>query len=124
MVLPPIQIDPAARGPIAFLGTFLVAAVFYSLTLHIAARYVLGDVPIKRAFVVGVVLAGAAMLLQQYGPAIVIVTTLGLDAFAISAVYRLSWKSTAFVAVIHYTVAVIAGITVFNLVALLSTVPA
>ena len=124
MVLPPVQLDPAARGPIAFFGTFLVAAVFYSATLHVAARYVLGDVPIKRALVVGVVLARASMLLQRYQPAIVIVATLGLDAFAISAVYRLSWKSTAFVAVIHYTVAVIAGITIFNLVALLSTAPA
>jgi len=123
MVLWPAQLDPAAGGPIAFLGTFLVAAAFYAITLHVAARYVLGDVPIERALLVGPVLAVAAILLQRYGPAVVIAATLALDAFAISAVYRLSWRSTTLVAVVHYTVAVIAGITVFNLVALLSTAP-
>jgi hypothetical protein len=122
-VLVPAQLDPAAGGPIAFLGTFLVAAIFYALTLHLAARYVLGDVPLQRAFVVGPILALAAILLQRYGPAIVIVATLGLDAFAISAVYRLSWRSTALVAVAHYTLAAIVGITIFNLVALLQTAP-
>ena len=123
MVLSPAQLDPVAGSPVAFVGTFLVAAIFYSLTLFVAARYVLGDAPLKRAVVVGVVLAVASMLLQRYEPAIVIAVTLALDAFAISAVYRLSWKSTALVAVAHYTVAVIAGITVFNLVALLQTAP-
>jgi hypothetical protein len=124
MLLTPAQLDPAAGGPLAFLGTFVLAAIFYALTLHVAARYVLGDAPVKRALLVGPVLAVAAILLQRYGPAVVIASTLALDAFAISAVYRLSWKSTAFVAVIHYTVAVIVGITIFNLIALLSTAPA
>jgi hypothetical protein len=118
------QLDPATGTPLAFLGTFLVAAVFYTATLFVAARYVLGDAPLSRAAIVGVTLAAASLLLQRYQPAIVIVTTLALDAFAISAVYRLSWRSTALVAVVHYTVAVIAGITLFNLFALLQTAPA
>lgn len=124
MMLSLVQLDPVAGGPLAIAGTLVVTALFYSLTLHVAARYVLGDAPIQRAFVVGPMLAVAALLLQRWGPAVVIATTLALDAFAISAIYRLSWRKTALVAIVHYTVAVIAGITIFNLVALLSTAPA
>jgi hypothetical protein len=123
-MLPPAQLDLATGTLVAFLGTFLVAAAFYTGTLFIAARYVLGDAPLSRAAIVGATLAAASLPLQRYEPAIVIVTTLGLDAFAISAVYRLSWKSTALVAVVHYTVAVILGITLFNLFALLQSAPA
>jgi len=123
MVLPLAQLDPSTGGPLAFFGTFLVFAVLYGLTLHVAARYVLGDVPLKRAFAVGAALAVASLLLQRYGPAVSIVATLALDAFLISAIYRLSWRSTALVAVVHYTVTVIAGVTLVNVLALLSTAP-
>ncbi|WP_435348285.1 DUF7473 family protein [Haloarchaeobius sp. HRN-SO-5] len=120
----PAQLDPSAGTPVAYVGTFLVAALFYSVTLHIAARNVLGDVPIKRAFVVGPMLGLVSVLLQQYGPAVVIAVTVLVDAVAISVVYRLDARLTAFVAVIHYTVSVILGFTLFNLYALLSTAPA
>lgn len=123
MAFTPAQLDPSTGGPLAFIGTFLVLAALYGITLHVAARYVLGDVPIKRAFAVGVVLAVASLLLQRYGPAIAIVTTLALDAFAISAIYRLSWRSTTLVAVVHYTVTVIAGITLVNALALIQSAP-
>lgn len=122
-MFPVAQLDPAAGGPIAYLGTFLLAAAFYSLTAHIAARYVLGSVPFTRALYVGPVPAAVAILLQQYGPAIVIVVSLAVDLLAIRVVYRLRWRTTSLVAVIHYTVSAIAGITLFNLVRLLSTAP-
>jgi hypothetical protein len=123
-MLTPAQLDPAAGTPAAYVGTFLVAAVFYSVTLHIAARNVLGSVPVKRAFIVGPVVALVSVLLQQYGPAVVILVTLVTDAFAIRTVYRLNPRNTAFVAVIHYTVAIILGFTLFNLYRLLLTAPA
>lgn len=122
--LTPLQLDPSAGTPVAYVGTFLVATLFYSVTLHIAARNVLGDVPVKLAFVVGPMLALVSLLLQQYGPAVVLPVTLVADAVAINLVYRLDAKLTAFVSVIHYTVAVILGFTLYNLVALLSTAPA
>ncbi|WP_267641616.1 DUF7473 family protein [Haloarchaeobius amylolyticus] len=117
------QLDPATGSPVAFLGTFLLAALFYAVTLHIAARNVLGSVPVKPAFVVGPLLAAVSLLLQRRGPAVVIPVLLLLDAFAIHWVYGLDRRETAFVAVIHYTVAVILGFTLYNLVALLSTAP-
>ncbi|WP_435359770.1 DUF7473 family protein [Haloarchaeobius sp. DFWS5] len=122
-MLAPVQLAPAAGGPLAYLGTFAVATVFYAVTLHIAARNVLGDVPVSRAFLVGPILGALSLLLQQWEPAIVILATVLVDAYAIHLVYRLDRRTTAFVAIIHYTVAIILGFTLYNLVALLSTAP-
>jgi hypothetical protein len=107
----------------ALVGTFLLAVLFYSVTAHIAARYVLGDVPIPRAFVVGVVPAVIAFALQAYGPGVVILISAAADFFAIRAVYRLKYKTAGVVTLAHYTVSALFGITIFNLVRLLGTAP-
>ena len=108
---------------VAIVGTFLLTVVFYAITAHIAARYVLGDVPIKFAFVVGTVLALVSFLLQQYGGVVVIVVAATVDFVLIQALYRLRYRTAGMVAVAHYTVAVIAGLVVFNAVRLLGTAP-
>ena len=118
-----LQLDPASGGPIAYLGTFLLASVFYGLTAVIAARYVIGSVPIVRALLVGAVLAVVSLLLQQFGPAVVIPVTVAADFVAIRQAFGLEIRPTAFVTVVHFTVAVILGITIFNLVRLLATAP-
>ena len=117
------QLDPATGPPLAVLGTFLVAAGFYALTAHLAARYVLGTVPVRPALGVGVVLAAVALALRSFGPAPVIAASLAADVAAIKGLYRLAWRQTALVAVVHYTVSAILGITLFNLVRLLATAP-
>ncbi|WP_135821761.1 DUF7473 family protein [Halostella litorea] len=117
------QLDPAPGTPVAYVGTFLLSAAFYAFTAHIAARYVLGDVLARKALLVGVVPAAASLLLQQYGPAVTIIVTLLADFFAIRGVYRLGNRLAVLVSVIHYTVTAILGITIYNLVALLSTAP-
>jgi hypothetical protein len=108
---------------VALVGTFLLAVLFYSVTAHIAARYVLGDVPLKRALLVGVVPAIISFALQAYGPAVVILVSAAADFFAIRAVYRLKYKTAGVVAAAHYTVSALFGITIFNLVRLLGTAP-
>jgi len=117
------QLDPSAGSPVAVLGTFLAAVAFYSLTAHIAARYVLGDVRARRALLVGTVPAVLSVLLQRYGPAVTIATTLLADFFAIRGAYRLGNRVAGMVALAHYTVTVILGITLYNLIALLGTAP-
>ncbi|WP_121820995.1 DUF7473 family protein [Halostella salina] len=117
------QLDPAGGTPIAYVGTFLAFWIGYSLTAHIAARYVLGDVSVRRALLVGPVPAAASILLQQYGPAISIAVTLFGDYLAIQSVYRLNYRLAGLVAIVHYTVTVILGITLANLIGLLSTAP-
>jgi hypothetical protein len=108
----------------ALVGTFLLTVLFYSITAHIAARYVLGGVPILRAFVVGVVPAVISFALQAYqNPIIIIVIALAADFFTIRAVYRLKYKTAGVVALAHYTVSALVGITILNLVRLLGTAP-
>lgn len=122
---PPHRFEAMAvpGGVIAIVGTFLLTVFFYAVTAHIAARYVLGDVPVSRALAVGVVPAVVSFLLQQYGPAVSILVAAGADLVAIQAIYRLKYRTAAIVALVHYTVAAILGITIFNLVRLLSTAP-
>lgn len=116
-------IDPAAGGPFAYLGTFLLATAFYGVTLHIAVRYVLGDVRVKRAFTVAPVLALTSLLLQQWGPVVVVPVTLAIAYTAILIVYDTDYKLTLLISVVYYTVAALIGFTVFNLVRLLGTAP-
>ncbi len=118
-----LQLDPASGGPLAYLGTFLLASGFYGITAFLAARYALGDVAFPRALAVGAVVALVSLLLQQFGPAIVIPVTLAVDFVALRQAYGLALRTTAFVTGIHFTVAVILGITIFNLIRLLSTAP-
>lgn len=117
------QLDPATGGPLAYVGTFLAATAFYGLTLHIAARYVLGDVRVTQAFTVAPALALVSILLQQWGPAVVAVVTVSVAYAAVHAVYDLSHKMTAFVTLIYYTVSVILGVLIYNLVFLAGRAP-
>ncbi|MFC4247820.1 hypothetical protein ACFOZ7_12790 [Natribaculum luteum] len=119
----PEALDPATGGPIAYLGTFLVSTLFYGVTLHIAARYVLGDVGVRQAFTVAPALGLVSILLQQWGPVVVIPVTFAVAYVAIRVVYDLSYRITLLVTVVYYTVAVLVGLTIFNFVRLLGTAP-
>ena len=107
----------------ALVGTFLIAVLFYAVTAHLAARYVLGAVPVARALVVGVVPAAVSFALGSFHPVYVIPIAAAADFFAIRAVYRLRYRTAGLVALAHYTVSAILGITIYNLVALLGTAP-
>ena len=117
------NVGPAGGGPLAYLGTFVLATIFYGVTLHVAARYVLGSVSPRRAFTVGPILALVSILLQQWGALVVIPFTVAVAYAAILVVYDLDQKMALFVSVVYYTVAVLAGFTVFNLIQLLGTAP-
>ncbi|MCU4743682.1 hypothetical protein OB955_05255 [Halobacteria archaeon AArc-m2/3/4] len=117
------QLEPATGGLLAYLGTFVIATIFYGLTLHIAARYVLGDVSVRRAFRVAPVLALFLIVLQQAGPAITAGVSLVVAYTLIYVVYDLGHKMTAFVTVIYYTVALLLGIVIYNIVFLIGQAP-
>jgi len=117
------QIEPATGGPLAYLVTFLLGALFYALTAHIAARYVLGDVPYRRALLVGVVPAAVTTLLSAAPIPVIIVASFLADLVAIRQVYRLRTRLAALIAVVHYTVTILLAFTLRGLVELLSTAP-
>lgn len=122
MSLPPL-VAPASGGPVAFLGTFVATALFFGVTAHLAARYVLGDAPVARAFLVGTVPAVVSVALIRFPPWVIVPTALVGDFLAIHAVYRLRYRTTALVAVVHYTVTVLAALVLTYALALLETAP-
>ena len=117
-----LQTAPVAGGPLAYLGSFVVFAAVYSATAHIAARNVLGGVPLRRALVVGATIAVVVLLLQQYG-AIAFVVALALDFVVIRYVYRLRLRTTGLVTFVHLVVSVLLTIATLSLVRLLGTAP-
>ncbi|HET7324012.1 MAG TPA: hypothetical protein VFJ06_06755 [Halococcus sp.] len=117
-----VQVSPAAGGPLAYLGTFLLTAGIYSLTVHIAARNVLGSVPLRRALLVGPVLAAVSLLLQQFG-VLTFVLTVAVDFVLVRYVYRLRIQTTALVTFIHIIVSILVLAVVLSAYQLLALGP-
>lgn len=116
----PLQLAPVSGPPLAVVGTFVLAAVFYGTTAYLAARYVLGTAPVLPAAWVGVILAAVALLLGPYGPLTVIAVSVAVDVVAIRQLFDLEWRETGLVTLAHYVLSAILGVAVFNLVRLLS----
>jgi hypothetical protein len=120
-------VDATGGGPLAVVVTFLVAWLFYAVTLHLAATFFIGEVPSQRAAYAGVAPAVVSILLQRYGVAaggpippgvgvaVTIVVTLLADALAISRSYRTSWKPTAALTMLHFAFATVLGVALNNL---------
>ena len=123
----PLQAVP--EGPIAVAGTFASFALFLSITAHIAARNVLGDVPVRNAFVVGPVPAAVSVLVATFGagtPLLIlvgVVAAIVLDGVAIRALYDESTRLSAYITFIHVVVSIILGTIVFGLWALSISAP-
>ena len=119
-------------GPLALLVTFLVTALFYAVTLHLAATFFIGDVPSQRATYAAPVPAAVSILLQQYGrggapvdvaPSLLVgvalLVTLAADLLAVSLAYRLKLRSAAPVVLLHFAFAAVLGIALGNLLGVL-----
>ena len=117
-----VQTAPTTGGLLAYLGTFVLAAAVYSLTAHIAARNVLGDVPPKRALLVGPVPAAISLLLQQYGP-LAFLLAIATEFVLIRYVYRLKIRTTALVTFVHLVVSILVLFVVLSAYRLAGTAP-
>ncbi|WP_458208456.1 DUF7473 family protein [Haladaptatus sp. NG-SE-30] len=104
-------------------ATYLLLAAFLTVTGHIAARNVLGSVPLTRALAVGLPIAALPFLLQRYFPPAVLVIALALDLTIFHIVYRLKWRTAGFVTFIHVVVSFLASIVIGGIVYLVSLGP-
>ena len=111
--------------PIAVVGTVALFALFLSVTAHIAARNVLGDVPLKAAFLVGPGPAAVAIVTAAFGvlPILGLLVAVAVDALLIWHVYDLDSRLTALVTGIHFVVSVILGAVLFGVLTLINTAP-
>jgi hypothetical protein len=128
---PILQSGLSGRGVVPLLVTFVVAWVFYAVTLHLAATFFIGDVPSQKAATVAPAPALVSILLGQYGREsvafiseelgvlIVLVATLIADALAISRVYDLAPKPTTVLTLLHFAFATALGVALANLFGLL-----
>lgn len=110
-----LQVEVTGGGVLAVLVTVLLATVFYAVTLHLAAVFVLGDVSSRRAALVGPVPAILSLAGQRYGPAVVLPVTFLGDLLAISIVYRLRARSALLLTIFHVTFAVVLGLALAGL---------
>jgi hypothetical protein len=120
-----LQTDVGAASPLAVAGTTALFALFLSLTAHLAARNVLGDVPVRNAFLVGplpaaIAVVAAALELPSL-PAVALAVV--VDALLVRTVYGLDRRLTAGVTLIHAVVSVILGSILFSLYALVLSAP-
>jgi hypothetical protein len=122
---PALQTGVGAASPLAVAGTAALFALFLTLTAHLAARNVLGDVPVRNAFLVGPLPAGIAVVAAALElPSIpALVVALVVDAVLIGHVYDLDRRLTVGVTAIHAVVSVILGSIVFSLYALVLSAP-
>lgn len=119
-----LQVQPAPGTLGQYVGTLVGGWLLFAFTAHVAATYMLGDVPWKRALLVGVAPAVVTVVLVRYNPAIIIAVSLAADFAAVHAVYRVKYRTAALVVVMHYVVSVALVLLAANLLALLSTAPA
>ena len=109
-LLVPVPLQSSA-SPVAVAGTFASFALFLSITAHIAARNVLGDVAVRRAFLVGPVPAAVAVVFATFGwnSFLGILLALAADATFVKYAYGRSRRLTAYITFIHAVVSVILG---------------
>ena len=124
-----LALQAAPEGPLAVAGTFASFALFLSITAHIAARNVLGDVPVRNGFVVGPIPAAVSVLVATFAADTSAVILVGIvaavvfDGVAIRALYEESTRLSAYITFIHFVVSVILGTIVFGIWALASSAP-
>jgi hypothetical protein len=116
---------PLQTSVVTVAGTFAAFAIFLSVTAHIAARNVLGDVPVRNAVGVGPLPAGVAFVFTalEWPSFLAVALALALDAAAIKLLYRRGPKLTAYVTLIHVVVSIILGVIVFGVWSLALSAP-
>lgn len=105
-------------GPLALFGAFLLTTAFYTVTAHVAARYVLGDVPVTAALLVGPVPAVVVVGLLQINVVLTIVVAFLADFVAITLAYDVRKALAALVTVVHYAVSALTVLSIAGIVSL------
>ena len=109
----------------AVLGTVGLLALFLSITAHIAARNVLGDVKFISALGVGPLPAVISTTSQVFeiSAAIALPVALVIDFAAISYLYGEDRRLSAYITAIHVVVTILLGAILVGVVALIASAP-
>lgn len=115
----------ASPGPIAVVGTVGLLGLFLTLTAHLAARNVLGDVSPVKALGVGF---GPAVvsLLTQLSPipgGVGVLAALAVDGVVIQLLYDQPRRTTVRITAVHAIISVILGTVLIGGLILASSLP-
>jgi len=115
----------ALADPLSIAGTVGLFALFLSVTAHIAARNVLGDVRVRNAFAVGSLPAAIAVIGTAFDvPSLLTVATaLATDFALVRFVYGRDFRLSVYVTFIHVVVSIILGTVLFALLFLIASAP-
>ncbi|XVH32927.1 DUF7473 family protein [Haloferacaceae archaeon DSL9] len=118
-------LQSTAVSPLAIAGTLGSLAVFLSLTAHIAARNVLGDVGPSKALGVGLLPAVVAVLTVLFSlpAALGILVAVLLDGLAIHALYGQRPRLSAYITFIHIIVSILLGTVLIGTLLLVFSAP-
>jgi hypothetical protein len=121
----PAPLQTGTPSPLAIAGTVWLFALFLSITAHIAARNVLGDVAVRKAFAVGPVPAAVGVLAATFGvnPFLALGVAVVLDGLLIAALYGAGRRLSAYITFIHVVVSIILGTVLFGLFVLIQSAP-
>lgn len=126
MTTPLPQATPVLQtSPTAVAGTVGSLILLLSVTAHIAARNVLGDVTVWKAAGVGPATGPFALLPVAFdvSSALAIGLAIVADVLAIKFLYGRRWRLTAYVTLIHVVVSILLGSIIVSLYLLLASAP-
>lgn len=114
-----------AGGLLPAVGTVVGFALFLTLSAHLAARSVFGDVPRRPALALGTIPAvlgfGAATF--PLNPFVALAAALVLDGFVAGSLYDVRGRLAAYFVLIHFVVSVILGAILYGIVAIWASMP-
>jgi len=122
---PLLAVSAQSPPPTAVLGTVGLLALFLSVTAHLAARNVLGDVPPSKALGVGIgpaiVSVGTELLSIPGGLGVLV--ALVVDAAAIHLLYGQPRRTTAYITAIHAVITILLGSVLVGGLVVLASLP-
>lgn len=122
-IVPALASVPDFPSPIALLGTTLLYWVVYAYAAQVAATFILGDPPWRKAAAVGAVFAVVNVVLIRFDPLIILPVALLGDFIAFRILYQVRYLTTALLTVFHAAVSVAFTVAVAYVLTLLSTAP-
>lgn len=116
---------PPLQTTLTVLATYALFALFVSATAFLAARNVLGDVPMVPALVVGPPLAAIAFLAAtfEFDPFLALGAALAVDVGLLRYLYDVRGTLAGYVVLIHFVVSVLLGAILFGVAMLLASAP-
>jgi hypothetical protein len=112
-------------NPVSIAATLGLSALFFTATAHIAARNVLGDVELTKAFAIGPVFAAIGFVFAEFQWPVAIGVALALvaDVTVFRYLYDQTGRLAAYITLIHVVVSIILGVIVFGLLAIIRSAP-